>query len=185
MAERYFPPGSDAEKRRAARGALLAGEVRAANLRAAAGDLEGAESILRAARRRVFDDPQLAGEADGFVEQVTRARAEQKGVELENRAITEFNAGVKAANERRHAEAAAAFQRAAQVTEDAGFRAQATQMARRMEMRVRGDRAVELSQRGDRAGALALLQSIDRTVLDAEGRRWLDASLARLRGEKR
>jgi tetratricopeptide (TPR) repeat protein len=184
LVDRFFPPSSDAAKRRAARGALLAGEVRAANLRASEGDLEGAESLLRGARRRVGDDPELADEADRFVDQVVRARAEQHGVDKQNRAIAEFNAGVKAANERRHAAAAAAFTRAARITEDASFRERAEQMARRMEMRVRGDRAVELSQRGDRAGALALLQSIDRSVLDAEGRRWLDASLARLRGER-
>jgi tetratricopeptide (TPR) repeat protein len=185
MAERYFPPGSDPEKRRAARGALLAGDVRTANLRAAVGDLDSAQAILRSARRRVGDDPELAREADGFLDQVARARAERHDVESQNRAISEFNAGVKAANDRRHTDAAAAFTRAAEITEDPEFRARAKQMARRMEMRVRGDRAVELSQRGDRVGALALLESIDRSVLDAEGRRWLDASLARLRAAKR
>ena len=181
LVERHFPPGSAPEPRRAARTALLAGDVRAANLLVTAGDPERAEGRLRAARRRVADDPELASEADRFLEQFAQARAKQADAQRENRAITDYNAGVQAANARRHADAAAAFRRAAEATGHDDFRSRSRLLAKRMDMRVVGDRAMELARNGDRAGARALLDSIDRNVLDAEDRRWLDDNRAKLR----
>ncbi len=181
IAERRFASGVAPELRRAARTALLAGDVRAANLRVAAGDAAGAEARLRAARSRVADDPELVREADRYLAQFTQARERQDETLHENRAIAEYNAGVTSANARRFAEAAAAFRRAAEASGRDAFRADARRMARRMDMRVQGERAMELARQGDTAGARALLEAMDRSVLDAEDRRWLDTNLARLR----
>jgi tetratricopeptide (TPR) repeat protein len=184
LAERFLSPDAPPAHRRSARTALLAGDVRAANRLAARGDLAAAEARLRAARERVADDPELAREAGEALEHFARARVQQGETLRENRAIAEYNSGVKAGNARRFTEAAAAFRRAAEASARDTFRTEARRMARRMDARAQGERAVALARTGDTRGALALLEAIDRSALDPDERRWLDDNLAKLRSRR-
>ncbi len=179
--ERYFRAATRPELRQAARRALLAGEVRAVNQHLAPGDAESAEELMRAARDRVADDPQLAGEADGYLGQMAAARQVQGDTRRENGAIGDFNAGVRAANQQRYADAAAAFRRAAAASRRTPFRTRALRMVVRMDLRARGERALDLARQGHVAQALAIFASMDRASMNNEDRRWLDHSLSILR----
>jgi tetratricopeptide (TPR) repeat protein len=183
--ERYFRTATRTELHQAARRALLAGEVRAVNARLLAGDAEGAERLMREARDRVGDDPQLASEADQFLRQMGEARASRHEVRRENSAIGEYNDGALAANQKRYAEAAAAFRRAAAASGRTPFRTRALRMVVRMDQRARGERAMELARQGQTAEARAIFAAMDRASMTEEDRRWLDRSLAMLRKARR
>jgi len=141
--------------------------------------------MLQTARDRVADDPQLAREADGYLEDLRASARKVREAEQENRAIAEYNAGVKAANRQRYGDAAAAFRRAASASARPTFQRQTLALAARMEQRVQGERAMALARQGNLTQAIALLEAMDRRAMDAEDLRWLDTNLARLRGARR
>lgn len=181
LAARFLGPETPADRRYTARRALLAADVRAANQLVDKGDAAQAESKIQAARQRVADDPELLAETDRLIEHFRKARTLEDETSQENKAVAEYNAGVKAANAERFAEAAAAFRRAAQGTSRDTFRAEALKKARRMEARGQSMRATALAQAGDKKGARAILETVDREVLDPDERRWLDETLTQLR----
>lgn len=177
----YFKSPLRPELGRAARHALLVGEVRAANQMLARGDLSGAEARLRAARARLGDDPDVARDADRYLAQLGKAQASERERQSENAAIDEYNAGAEAANAERYAEAAAAFRRAASASEPGPFRQKSLRMAMRMDLHVRGERAMALAKAGDVAGGLAIFEAMDRTRMSDEDRRWLDRNITQLK----
>src|SRR5439155_21454618 len=103
----------------------------------------------------------------------------------QNRAIAEYNTGVKHANFRRYVDAAAAFRRAAAASAEPAFQRRSLQLAARMERRAAGELALGLARKGQVAEAIAILERMDRSAMDAEDRRWLDENLARLRSRRR
>jgi len=183
--EQRFHRAASEEVRRAAGTALLGGEVYRANQSIAQGDAGAAESRLQAARDRLADDPQLALDADRYLENLRASARQAKQTAEENRAIAEYNAGVKAANGRRFSYAAAAFRRAASISARPAFQRQALRLATRMEQRAEGERALGIARQGDVAQAIAIFERLDRTHMDVEDLRWLDANLARLRARRR
>jgi len=185
IAARRFGPGTPAERRSAARGALLAAAIHDANRLMAAGLVDSAVARVQGERGRLTDDTDLAAEADRAIADLSANRDRQHEVTRENLAIERYNAGVEAANARRPVEAAQAFREAAERTARPGFRDESLRMARRMDMRVLMDRAMDRARAGDRAGALALLEQVDPRVLDVEDRRWLETQRERLRSDRR
>jgi hypothetical protein len=177
----YFRDADHPELTRAAREALLVGDVRAANRLLVHGDMAGAEARLRDARGRLGDDPEVAAEADRYLAQLREAQANHRMTASENRAIDEYNAGVRAANAAQYADAAAAFRRAAAAANREALRRLALQKALSMDLRARGERAVALARAGDVAQALALFQAMDRTSMSDEDRRWLDRNVTQLK----
>ena len=177
----HFRDALRPELAHAARHALLAGDVRAANQLLARGDLGGAETRLRSSRVRLGDDPDVAREADRYLAQVRDTQQGNRVTAQENRAIDEYNAGVKAANTARFADAAAAFRRAAAASECGQFRQRALRMAVGMDLHVRGERALALANAGDVAQALAMFEAMDRTSMSDDDRRWLDRNLTQLK----
>jgi hypothetical protein len=177
----HFRDALRPELARAARHALLVGDVRAANQLLAHGDYAGAEARLRASRERLADDAEVARAADSYIDQLHAAAAGNRATANENAAIGEYNAGVRAANAARYAEAAAAFRRAAAASGRDAFRHQALRKAVSMDLHVRGERAMALARSGDVAQALALLQGMDRAGMSEEDRRWLDHNVGELK----
>jgi tetratricopeptide (TPR) repeat protein len=143
--------------------------------------MAGAEARLRDARGRLGDDPEVAAEADRYLAQLREAQANHRMTASENRAIDEYNAGVRAANAAQYADAAAAFRRAAAAANREALRRLALQKALSMDLRARGERAVALARAGDVAQALALFQAMDRTSMSDEDRRWLDRNVTQLK----
>ena len=182
--ERRFRRAADPETRRSARTGLLAGDVFRANRSLAQGDAAAAEARLEAARDRVADDPALAAEADRYLENVRAALRGARETAQRNRAIAEYNAGVKHANVQRYVDAAAAFRRAAAASAEPAFQRRSLELAARMEQRATGERALTLARKGQVSEAIAILERMDRSAMDAEERRWLDENLARLRSRR-
>ncbi len=187
--DRMFRDTPDRDLLRSARRALLLGAVHEANVHLREQDTAAAEARLRAARDQVADDPQLVIEAERFLRQVTKARAEAAAesdrVGRENAAIAHFNAGVDEAAAQRWAAAADEFRKAASGSARVTFRKDALRMAMRMDMRARGARALAMARAGDLDGALAIFAAMDRTSMSDDDRRWLDrhvAELKRVRG---
>ena len=177
----HFRDALRPELTHAARHALLAGDVRAANQLLVHGDLSGAEARLRSSRVRLGDDADVAREADRYLAQVRDTQQSNRVTAQENRAIDEYNAGVKAANNARFVDAAAAFRRAAATSERGPFRQRARRMAVGMDLHVRGARALALANAGDVVRALAIFEAMDRSSMSDVDRRWLDRNLAQLR----
>jgi tetratricopeptide (TPR) repeat protein len=181
LERRWFARSTDPEVKAGLRRAHLVASVRRAARLADAGDLAGAESALRAARAEA-EDPAETRQVDEQIAALARARTSRAETARENEAIREYNVGVAASNAERHAEAAAAFRRAAARTGRASFRAEATAMAERMDLRLTMGRVESLVRAGRRGEALRVLEGIDRTRLNAEDRRWVEENRTRLRG---
>ena len=169
--------------------ALLAGDVRAANLALAKGDLAAAEARMAAARERVSTVPELVADADGFLARIRQGQAgqasERTRVARENAAIADYNAAVAALNAQRYEQAAAGFRRAAAGSGRATFRREALAMALRMDLRVRGERALALARAGQVDEALAIFRAMDRPRMGAEDGQWYDRTVARLKRLRR
>src|SRR5262249_55485506 len=99
--ERRFRRAADVEARHSARTALLAGDVFRATASLRRGDAAAAEARLAAARERVADDPALAADAQRYLDSVRATIREAGETAQQNRAIAEYNAGVRHANLRR------------------------------------------------------------------------------------
>src|SRR5262249_12324435 len=138
--ERRFRHTTDAEARHSARTALLAGDVFRANASLRRGDAVAAEARLEAAREAAADDPALAAEAQRYLDGVRATIREAGETAQQNRAIAEYNAGVKHANLRRYVDAAAAFRRAAAASREPTFQRRSRELATRMEQRAEGER---------------------------------------------
>jgi tetratricopeptide (TPR) repeat protein len=181
----HFRAAVRADLAHAARVALLSGAVREANGLLANGDIAGAERRLRAARDRLAEDADVVRDADQYLAQLRRERANERHTSTANAAAAEFDAGIRAANAQDFAGAAAAFRRAAATAEPGPLRERSLRMAVRMDLHVRGARAIALANAGDVVGARAIFESMDRASMTADDRRWLDANLEQLRGKPR
>jgi len=178
-----FGADAPAESRHAALTARLAGDVLQATRALARGDTTAAEARLDAARERVAGDPELAAEAQRTLDEFQASLRLVHETDQQNRAVAEYNAGVKASNGRRWSEAEAAFQRAAAISARPEFQAQARRNATRMRQQRDGERAFALARKGQVAEAIAIFEAMDRAAMSAEDKAWLDTNLARLRAQ--
>ena len=183
--DQRFRDAGSAETRHAARSALLAGDVFHAKRSLEGGDAAAAEARLEAARARVADDPELARDAQQYLDDVRRAKRLTAETERENHAIDEYNQGVNASNARRYAEAEGAFRRAASISARPEFQATALRLATRMRQQLDGERAFALAREGRVSEAIAIFEAMDRAAMSAEDRKWRDTNLARLRAQQR
>jgi tetratricopeptide (TPR) repeat protein len=179
-----FRDAASAEVRHAARGELLAAATWRASVSARTGDAAAAEAQLEAVRPRVADDAALARELQASLDSLHAGTRRIAQTEQENRAIDEYNRGVNASNAKRYPEAEAAFRRAAELAAGPKLRADAQRLATRMRQQQEGERAFALARAGRVAEAIAVFEAMDRNAMSAEDRTWLDANLARLRGQK-
>src|SRR5262249_11448803 len=78
MFEAHFRHADRPELARAARHALLVGDVRASNRLIQQGDLDGAIARLTATRERLGDDPEVVKETDRYLTQLRNTQASHK-----------------------------------------------------------------------------------------------------------
>ena len=182
--DQRFRDAGTADTRHAARSALLAADVSHANRSLEGGDTAAAEARLEAARARVADDPELARDAQRYLDDLRRANRLAAEAQQENRAIAEYNDGVNASNAGHYAEAEAAFRRAASISARPEFQAGARRLATRMRQQLDGERAFALARQGRVTEAIAIFEAMDRASMSAEDRKWLDTNLARLRARQ-
>jgi hypothetical protein len=182
--DQRFRDGSDAELRRQARSALLAADVFRANRSLVQGDASAAETRLVRAQERVADDPELARQAQKYLDEYREQSRLVDETAQENRAIAEYNAGVAAGNAHRYAAAEAAFKRAEAMSSRPELQAKAKRLATRMRQQQDGERAFGLAREGHWDQAIAIFEAMDRASMTAEDRKWLDTNLARLKSRR-